>query len=61
MNWVNTPPCAVCGCKECEMKTVRGPETPEEKDGQAKRVEGKKKLHVHNNYNDALCLFIFTS
>jgi hypothetical protein len=41
MSWVNTPPCQVCGCKECEMKTVRGPETEEEKEGQARRVEGE--------------------
>lgn len=41
MNWVNAPPCKVCGCKECEMKTMRGPETPEEIEGEAKRVEGE--------------------
>ena len=41
MSWVNAPPCAKCGCKECEMKTVRGPETEEEKEGSAKRVEGE--------------------
>jgi hypothetical protein len=40
MSWVNAPPCVKCGCKECEMKTVRGPETEEEKEGGAKRVEG---------------------
>jgi hypothetical protein len=40
MTWVNAPPCVKCGCKECEMKTVRGPETEEEKEGNAKRVEG---------------------
>ncbi|KAL3912318.1 MAG: hypothetical protein SGILL_006931, partial [Bacillariaceae sp.] len=39
MSWVNAPPCVKCGCKECEMKTVRGPETSEEKEGGAKRVE----------------------
>eukprot|EP00429_Kryptoperidinium_foliaceum_P006015 CAMPEP_0176014200 /NCGR_PEP_ID=MMETSP0120_2-20121206/6700_1 /TAXON_ID=160619 /ORGANISM="Kryptoperidinium foliaceum, Strain CCMP 1326" /LENGTH=1189 /DNA_ID=CAMNT_0017347133 /DNA_START=97 /DNA_END=3666 /DNA_ORIENTATION=- len=39
MTWVNAPPCVKCGCKECEMKTVRGPETEEEKEGNAKRVE----------------------
>jgi hypothetical protein len=41
MSWVNAPPCKVCGCTECEMKTVRGPETPEEIEGEAKRVEGE--------------------
>ena len=41
MTWVNAPPCAVCGSKDCEMKTVRGPETEEEIEGNAKRVEGK--------------------
>jgi hypothetical protein len=41
MTWVNTPPCVKCGCKECELSTVRGPETEEEIEGQAKRVEGK--------------------
>lgn len=40
MTWVNAPPCVKCGCKECEMKAVRGPETEEEKEGSAKRVEG---------------------
>jgi len=39
MSWVNAPPCKVCSCTECEMKTVRGPETPEEIEGEAKRVE----------------------
>mmetsp|Transcript_26122 Transcript_26122/g.61351 ORF Transcript_26122/g.61351 Transcript_26122/m.61351 type:complete len:1311 (-) Transcript_26122:939-4871(-) len=39
MSWVNAPPCKVCGCTECEMKTVRGPETEEEIAGEAKRVE----------------------
>ncbi|KAG7362661.1 thioredoxin-like protein [Nitzschia inconspicua] len=39
MSWVNTPLCVKCGCKECEMKTVRPPETDEERDGNAKRVE----------------------
>lgn len=42
MSWVNAPPCQVCGCTECEMKTVRGPETEEEKEGEAKRVEGER-------------------
>lgn len=41
MSWVNTPPCSKCGHADCEMKTVRGPETDEEKEGNAKRVEGK--------------------
>jgi hypothetical protein len=40
MSWVNAPPCRVCGCTDCEMKTVRGPITDEEKEGEAKRVEG---------------------
>jgi hypothetical protein len=44
MTWVNAPPCVKCGCKECEMKTVRGPETEEEKQGSAKRVEGRLPL-----------------
>mmetsp|Transcript_16053 Transcript_16053/g.40253 ORF Transcript_16053/g.40253 Transcript_16053/m.40253 type:complete len:1064 (+) Transcript_16053:731-3922(+) len=39
MSWVNAPPCSVCGCTDMEMKTVRGPETPEEVEGMAKRVE----------------------
>jgi len=39
MSWVNAPPCSVCGCTDCEMKTVRGPETQEELEGMAKRVE----------------------
>ena len=42
MKWVNNPPCTVCGCKETEMTTVRGPETEEEIEGNAKRVEGKE-------------------
>ena len=41
MTWVNIPRCQVCGCAECEMKTVRGAETKEEREGNAKRVEGK--------------------
>ena len=41
MSWVNAPPCKVCGNKDTEMKTVRGPETEEELAGGAKRVEGK--------------------
>ena len=41
MNWVNAPPCSVCGSTDCEMKTVRGPETEEEIEGMAKRVEGE--------------------
>jgi hypothetical protein len=45
MSWVNTPPCQVCGHKECEFKTVRGPETEEEKEGQARRVEGELQFH----------------
>ncbi len=40
MTWVNAPPCSKCGSKDCEMKTVREPETEEEKEGNAKRVEG---------------------
>jgi hypothetical protein len=42
MTWVNNPPCKVCGSKQTEMKTIRGPETDEEKEGQAGRVEGEK-------------------
>ena len=41
MTWVNAPPCIVCGSKDCEMKTVREPETEEEIEGNARRVEGK--------------------
>jgi hypothetical protein len=41
MSWVNAPPCVKCGCKDCEMKTIRPPETEEEKEGNAKRVEGE--------------------
>ena len=44
MSWVNAPPCKVCGSKNCEMKTVRGPETTDELEGQAKRVEGTREL-----------------
>lgn len=39
MNWVNAPPCKVCGCTDTEFQTVRGPESEEEKEGQARRVE----------------------
>mmetsp|Transcript_20864 Transcript_20864/g.51228 ORF Transcript_20864/g.51228 Transcript_20864/m.51228 type:complete len:1124 (+) Transcript_20864:1238-4609(+) len=39
MTWVNAPPCQVCGHEELEFKVVRGPETDEEKEGGAKRVE----------------------
>lgn len=46
MSWVNSPPCKVCGYTECEMKTVRGPETEEEKEGHARRVEGEDFIHL---------------
>jgi hypothetical protein len=49
MSWVNAPPCVKCGCKECGMKTVRGPETEEEKEGNAKRVEGKRQTCSRNS------------
>lgn len=41
MTWVNAPPCQVCGHEELEFQVVRGPETDEEKEGGAARVEGK--------------------
>jgi hypothetical protein len=41
MTWVNSPPCSQCGNKNCQGKGSRGPETDEEKNGQASRVEGK--------------------
>eukprot|EP00934_Nitzschia_sp_Nitz4_P008147 Nitzschia sp. Nitz4//scaffold374_size14026//5689//8782//NITZ4_008959-RA/size14026-augustus-gene-0.11-mRNA-1//1//CDS//3329549623//8137//frame0 len=39
MTWVNTPPCVTCGSTECQMKQSRGPETQEELQGGASRVE----------------------
>ena len=42
MTWVNNPPCDNCGNKSTECKNVRGPESDEEKEGGASRVEGKK-------------------
>jgi hypothetical protein len=41
MTWVNQPPCRICGRKEMESRGVRGPETQEEQDGGAGRVEGE--------------------
>jgi hypothetical protein len=51
MTWVNSPPCSQCGNKNCEGKGSRGPETDEEKNGQASRVEGKF------NHTELKCLF----
>lgn len=49
MTWVNAPPCHVCGHEEVEFQVVRGPETDEEKEGAARRVEGKLiPFHVTN-------------
>ena len=40
MNWINQPPCEKCsGGDEMELRTTRGPETPEERQGEASRVE----------------------
>jgi hypothetical protein len=58
MSWVNAPPCTVCGCKECEMKTVRSPETPEEIEGEAKRVEGEWN---HDEFEFNLLQFLLTA
>lgn len=39
MTWVNQPPCNVCGAKVMESRGIRGPETQEERQGGATRVE----------------------
>ncbi len=39
MTWVNNPPCELCGSNETKCKHVRGPISPEEKEGRATRVE----------------------
>jgi hypothetical protein len=41
MTWVNNPPCKDCGSTETTAKATRGPETEEEKEGKAGRVEGE--------------------
>jgi hypothetical protein len=40
MTWVNAPECDDCGSKQCVFETIRGPETLEEREGGASRVEG---------------------
>ena len=44
MTWINSPECVNCGNKQCTYNTTRGPETQEEREGGATRVEGKKIL-----------------
>ena len=39
MTWVNQPPCAACQGKNVKYQCTRGPETSEEKQGGASRVE----------------------
>lgn len=39
MTWVNNPPCELCSSKETKLRSTRGPITPEERDGEASRVE----------------------
>jgi hypothetical protein len=46
MTWVNQPPCRTCGRKEMESRGVRGPETQEEKEGGAGRVEGEENVKL---------------
>lgn len=41
MTWVNSPVCWKCASKDMESKGVRGPQTTEEREGGASRVEGK--------------------
>ena len=41
MTWVNNPPCTKCGSADTESREMRGPETAEEQEGGASRVEGK--------------------
>ena len=40
MTWVNNPPCKICASTTTQFKETRGPESQEEKDGGASRVEG---------------------
>lgn len=39
MTWVNQPPCSACGGTDMEFKEIRGPQSEEEREGQAQRVE----------------------
>lgn len=39
MTWVNQPPCSACGSPEVRLQGSRGPESLEEKEGAASRVE----------------------
>jgi Transglutaminase-like enzymes, putative cysteine proteases len=39
MTWVNNPPCELCGSSNTKCRHVRGAMTPDEKEGQAGRVE----------------------
>lgn len=39
MTWVNNPSCELCGSTETKCKHIRGPISPEERQGQATRVE----------------------
>ena len=39
MKWVNNPPCIKCGSDKTESRNTRGPETDEERQGGASRVE----------------------
>ena len=41
MTWINAPPCNQCGGTECTYSIMRGPETEEERNGGASRVEGE--------------------
>ena len=40
MTWINAPKCSHCGSSDVDHETVRGPLTPEEREGGASRVEG---------------------
>lgn len=40
MKWVNNPPCVKCGSDKTEARITRGPQTDEEEQGGASRVEG---------------------
>ena len=50
MTWINSPECVNCGNKQCTYNTTRGPETQEEREGNASRVEGKR----NNNFRNLL-------
>ena len=42
MTWINAPNCMHCKSKDhCTFLSVRGPETQEEREGNASRVEGQ--------------------